>query len=786
MKGMTKVKVPVRLLLDVGLVLISLPKQVWCATPFPRRVAVISSSGVDNDFRSWNEYDTVLRSLGWDFDKYRNTALEKFFAQSQKYDLVLTTSLWNYGDPVDMSSLACHWEGYLKAGGILIVTDMGYPPMGDWLGRWRRDLFIEYGDAFKDLGSERAAMDLSDRSPFLSSPHLVGAFPYWAHFRKWGGGYKVWAKTRGGTAIGLVSQIGQGILIVTTGWAFHREMLENLLTNAVWLKTGLSIEWFKPPTEIRPGRFTATIVCKNLRSDNITVPLEVFLRRKDGSRVSQVKVVPVALSPRAVKSFSVTIPVTTRGALEAVVRCRPSDLTGAIEIAHSFWVPPLIELSLRRSIFTLSDPIEIRVRVSPPEGLPASCKVSVKNDAGTAVRTFTAADGRQAVTLWGRTLGPGRFRMDAKAEVKGGDGEKGSATLPFQIVPLEKPPCASQIGERGELRINGSPVFPIGTYHVALEDLKTIRALGFNCVTGPIYGGDQSALTDDQKRWHDEAHRQRLWVINELSEFIRSGRKNFTEALQVISWLRVHPASIVHYAIDEPQGGAISRELVQQFCHLIKEADPEHPTLVNEVPGAVINYTGIADITATDPYPIGSAVPEDLNWVGQSVRDVVAASKGRTVWAVIQSHRQPPPHSKNRYPTPKEIRCMAYLALNNGAKGLLFYAWDDVYHTDRGDWFSGFKYNDELIRFFQKFNRELAQMGLHYMLGRRRPGAITIQPGGTPLKAVWLEHSQLQMAVIVNPTSRTVRARVRSPFESDEMEFKPLEVKILRRCAPDE
>ncbi len=43
----------------------------------PKRVAVISSSGVNNDFRSWNEYDGTLQHLGWHFEKLRNTELGK-------------------------------------------------------------------------------------------------------------------------------------------------------------------------------------------------------------------------------------------------------------------------------------------------------------------------------------------------------------------------------------------------------------------------------------------------------------------------------------------------------------------------------------------------------------------------------------------------------------------------------------------------------------------------------------------------------------------------------------
>ncbi|MCX7778613.1 MAG: hypothetical protein N2381_11280 [Armatimonadetes bacterium] len=75
----------------------------------PKHVAVISSSGVDNDFRSWGEYDGTLMHLGWRFVKFRNTELSKFFEQASQYDLVLTTSLWNYGDQQDMSKFIPQW-----------------------------------------------------------------------------------------------------------------------------------------------------------------------------------------------------------------------------------------------------------------------------------------------------------------------------------------------------------------------------------------------------------------------------------------------------------------------------------------------------------------------------------------------------------------------------------------------------------------------------------------------------------------------------------------------------
>ncbi|MBC7289686.1 MAG: hypothetical protein H5T86_16940, partial [Armatimonadetes bacterium] len=150
-------------------VILAVPSQ---AQSQPRRVAVITSSGVNNDCRSFREYDATLAHLGWPYDKFRNTELGLFFQKAHEYDMVLTTSLWNYGDPQDMAALIPNWNAYMKQGGVLVLTDMAYPPMCDWLKSWDSGLAIEYADAVKDAGPQAGVLDLSSASPFLTAPYL--------------------------------------------------------------------------------------------------------------------------------------------------------------------------------------------------------------------------------------------------------------------------------------------------------------------------------------------------------------------------------------------------------------------------------------------------------------------------------------------------------------------------------------------------------------------------------------------------------------------------------------
>ena len=763
------------ILLGIALALL-LPSHCASAqTAFkPKRVAVISSSGVNNDFRSWNEYDGRLQVLGWEFDKFRNTELEKFFERAQDYDFVLTTSLWNYGDPQDMRKFVPQWRRYLEGGGIVVLTDMAYPPMCDWLSALREDLSISYGDAFRDLGAEKASLDTSRLSRFLLKPNRVEALNYWAHFTKWGKGYTVWAQTKAGTAIGLMASIGRGVLIVTTAWAFSPEMLVNLYANALTVKSGIWAEFVGLPEKFAPSNQSVRLLVENLKEQPKTVEVILTVTRDkgQGTRVRSLKV-----SLRGRESKMVSLPVTFgyRGKLNLVATVNLPE-GKVVEVSHPVLVPELVELSLKRTVFVRSDKVEISVSLNPFQGQKAKAIVTVRQQGEAPIFTSTLTSSK-VISLPAHSLKPGQYLVRAEAT---SGGEKQTVEAVFEISDLKSVPTVVRIGARGELLVNGKVFFPIGTYHVGIEDLKRVKELGFNCVTGPIYAGDQSELTPDQKAWHDEAYKQGLFVITELSEYIRGGRRNFEQARKIVSQLRVHPATIVHYAIDEPHGYGISPDAVRKFCQVIAETDPEHPTFVNEVPGVVTQYANIAHITGTDPYPISSGVPESLSWVGNAVKQTVEAAGGRPVWAVIQSHRQPPPHSDNRFPTPEEIRCMAYLALNNGAKGLLFYAWGDVYRTEQGEWVSGFKFSEQLQRFFQNFNNELAEMGLHYLSGKVRKDAVKIEPADTALDAVWIEHGKAKFLVVVNPTSKPVRATISTPLNRFEKEFAPFEVHIAR------
>ena len=92
--------------------------------------------------------------------------------------------------------------------------------------------------------------------------------------------------------------------------------------------------------------------------------------------------------------------------------------------------------------------------------------------------------------------------------------------------------------------------------------------------------------------------------------------------------------------------------------------------------GAAKDYKASTDIMWADPYP----VPKQPVTV---VSDVVAGSvrnieKDKPMWSVVQAFDwsvwDDGKLSGAHRPTPEEERCMTYLALVNGAKGIIYWA----------------------------------------------------------------------------------------------------------------
>ncbi len=144
----------------------------------------------------------------------------------------------------------------------------------------------------------------------------------------------------------------------------------------------------------------------------------------------------------------------------------------------------------------------------------------------------------------------------------------------------------------------------------------------------------------------------------------RMTRERFAEH---ISTLKDHPALLCWYVYDEPSGDRFAE--ADARYHLARELDPSRPALINYLPSKLTDHTG--DIYSTDVYPIPHSSPSAA--IG-AVREMKRAAEpeNKPVWMWLQGTGYA--YWMDREPSPRELSCMAYGSLIEGARGIYYFA----------------------------------------------------------------------------------------------------------------
>ena len=731
--------------LSLGLCVLSVIAPVG-----PERVAVVYSSGVDNDYRGISDCDSAFGELGWAVDKYRNTDLDALVARLEEYDLIYTTSLWNYGDPQDFTRWAGRLREWLSDGGCLVLTDMAYgshmavpPLLGEGL----------------EVGCEvckETVLRPTSGGHIFTRPNPVGGEPFWAHFTTWGPAYEVAAECGEGRPVLLTAVVGRGLLVVTTTWHHDASLVANIWAAAQGVRQGMVVVVEPPASPLLPGEGKVPVTMISYRDEKQSVRLSVSVTpagAEGAPTLRQEENLSLSLGAKERRRVGVPFRLRCRGPVRVEATARTSEGAEARGEA-TFVVPP---------------PLEVRIWGHHLlRGAWPAMDVTTYMPAGAApLKVATYVDGVKVCEAPARR-GPG-FKVSLPT--RKGPGRPGVHTFTFVLMEKGRPVASverkvtvderREPGSRVEVRgkqvlVNGRLFFPIGTYHVGPGDFQRLREHGFNCVTGPIYGGDQPTMTADQRAFFDAAEAAGLMVLSELSEYLRGGRRNFEGAANIASELVPHPALLCHYLVDEPYP-AIGPEVVEAGFHAVQKADPFHPQLVclND-PSSFGLYTKACHIYCCDPYPIPRAGgATSLKMVADFVDAMRAKWPTGPLWVAIQSHRNPPPvpdDSRWVWPSPAQVRCMSFLALNHGATGLLFYAFGDAYTDQEGRVRgSGFAYNAELFASYRELNPVLADLGPKYVTGLRPATSIA---HGPDVDCALVVSGGQRLLIIVNPVAQ--------------------------------
>jgi hypothetical protein len=269
--------------------------------------------------------------------------------------------------------------------------------------------------------------------------------------------------------------------------------------------------------------------------------------------------------------------------------------------------------------------------------------------------------------------------------------------------------------DSGALVVSGRGVFPIGLSDSpppgskstsGRDGLEEVAANGVNFVRT---GGANWALEAvdgqiaAQRKLHDTLAGKGLggWLwLGNTPDFPppKAGQPaSVNEQLmtKIVTALRSHTALLAYKGVDEPRNPERGPDwvrpggLVRAYAKL-KSLDPNHPLVIVQAPlgpvADLIPYRPAFDITGVDIYPVSyppglhvKGSNRDINVVGQLARRTRQAAGRKPFWMTLQIAwsgilpTKTNPHRVPRFPSLPQERFMAYQAIVNGARGLIFF-----------------------------------------------------------------------------------------------------------------
>lgn len=257
----------------------------------------------------------------------------------------------------------------------------------------------------------------------------------------------------------------------------------------------------------------------------------------------------------------------------------------------------------------------------------------------------------------------------------------------------------------GVLEIDGKKVFPIGFTTSPPPDGKTPQ--GKNGVAeladagatflraGPLGMPWNAQRFANEKAMEDAAAKYGMhcWVNLREAVDLKPGAKKREELLRrLVDTFKNHPGMGVWKGADEPALGKVPVERTERAYKALKAIDPNHPLALIEAPDGILPdmsnvkaFNSSCDILGFDVYPIGyppgrhsqfKETNSEISMVGDFTKMATEISGGqKSIWMTLQIvwSGVGKPGKTLRYPTFAEQRFMAYQAIINGARGLMYF-----------------------------------------------------------------------------------------------------------------
>ncbi|MGZ4973547.1 MAG: hypothetical protein ACXWJB_03130 [Limisphaerales bacterium] len=284
----------------------------------------------------------------------------------------------------------------------------------------------------------------------------------------------------------------------------------------------------------------------------------------------------------------------------------------------------------------------------------------------------------------------------------------------------------------GVLEIDGKKIFPIGfttspspngqTPHGknAIAELADAGATFLRA--GPLGKAWSEERFASEKQMQDAAARYRLhcWVnLREAVDLKHNTKEHEALLRRIVMTFKDHPGMGVWKGADEPAWGKVPIQQTEQAYKLLKSLDGNHTLAIIQAPQGLApdlsnlkSYNPACDILGFDVYPIGYPpgrhsqfvkTNSEISMVGDFTKMAMQISGAeKSVWMTLQISWSGVVNKGKtlRFPTYPEQRFMAYQAIINGARGLMYFGGNETpAMTDRDKklgW--NWRYWDDVLR----------------------------------------------------------------------------------------
>ena len=330
---------------------------------------------------------------------------------------------------------------------------------------------------------------------------------------------------------------------------------------------------------------------------------------------------------------------------------------------------------------------------------------------------------------------------------------------------------AVTVDSRCRIRVGGKPFFPIGVYG-GTKSMAQLKAIGVNTLM--LYGAPERDTLEC-------ARTNGLMVIAGVNH-VFAGTRHAPEGVKIeadekawlakyIDKLRFHPALLAWYTLDELPLTMLAR--LKDRRDLMAQLDPDHPTWVClNHPHQTRSYLPSFDIAGADPYPVPrDPIATAANWTRATVR---GCGGRRAVWMVPQIFSWASYNRKDgRVPTREEIRNMTWQCIAEGAMGVIYFKWGDLYKNGPDTTFDG------RLADFASVTTEVAGF-IPYVLSDEPAPAVS-GTNATLCARAFVNNGRVKL-LVVNASREPCSAHIkvdRAGFSAYDADLAPLEVRFV-------